>query len=283
MSLLEEAIISWFEVNKRDLPWRSSTPWGVMVSEFMLQQTPVARVLPKWHEWMVRWPTPADLASATPAEIITAWGRLGYPRRALRLYESAKVIANDYNNEVPRSQEHLLALAGVGEYTAAAIASFAYQEENLVLDVNIRRLFARLFDGQEIESAHLSKVERTLRRALIPENRGHIWAAATMELGALICTARTPKCDVCPVSSQCAWRAQGYPKSDLVKRVQEWHGTDRQIRGKIVQALRESASLTQAQIELLWNDEQQVEKALKTLANDGLITREGDFYLLPTT
>ena len=147
MSLVEKEIISWFEENKRDLPWRNTTPWGVMVSEFMLQQTPVSRVLPRWIEWMQRWPTAQDLASASTSEVITAWGRLGYPRRALRLHECAKIIAAEFANEVPRNEEFLRSLPGIGEYTAAAIIAFAYEEESLVLDINIRRLFARLYDG----------------------------------------------------------------------------------------------------------------------------------------
>jgi A/G-specific adenine glycosylase len=149
MSSLEKPILTWFKKNKRDLPWRDTSPWGVMVSEYMLQQTPVNRVLPKWHEWMQRWPTPKDLAKATPAEVITAWGRLGYPRRALRLHAAAQILAEDFNNEVPEDQETLQLLPGIGEYTAAAIAAFAFEQRSLVMDVNIRRLLVRAIDGEE--------------------------------------------------------------------------------------------------------------------------------------
>ncbi len=236
-----ELVLDWFEQNKRDLPWRASSPWGVMISEFMLQQTPVQRVLPKWHEWIERWPTPADLAASKRSDAISAWGRLGYPRRAVRLHESAGLIASNFDNHVPRTIEELRTLPGVGEYTAAAIASFAYNDNALVLDINIRRFFARQFDGVESPSASPSQVERKLRSELIPQS-GALWAAATMELGALVCTARSPLCVQCPVMNTCAWRASGYPKSEIVKRKQAWAGTDRQCRGQIIQYLRENQS-----------------------------------------
>ena len=282
MSSLEEAIITWFATNKRDLPWRNSTPWGVMVSEFMLQQTPVVRVLPKWNEWMLRWPTPQNLASASTSEVITAWGRLGYPRRALRLHECAKIISSHYNGEVPNTEEELRALPGIGDYTAAAIVAFAYDARSLVLDINIRRLFSRVLDGVETPKSSPSNQERTARMELIPDADAHVWAAATMELGALICTSRNPKCDQCPLASVCKWKALGYPASDLPRRTQSWHGTDRPCRGVIVQALRENAALNKHELEKLWHDQSQIEKALTTLIDDGLISlNESSLYALP--
>lgn len=282
MSFLEEAIIDWFAINKRDLPWRNSTPWGVMVSEFMLQQTPVVRVLPMWKEWMRRWPTAQDLASATTSEVITAWGRLGYPKRALRLHECAKIISSDFHGEVPRTEKELRALPGIGEYTAAAITAFAYNARSLVLDINIRRLFGRVLDGVETPKSHTSKEERHSRSELIPETDAHIWAAATMELGALVCTSRNPKCGQCPLTSMCKWKALEYPASDIPRRTQSWHGTDRQCRGIIVQALRDNLTLQKHELVKLWHDESQIEKALSTLTNDGLISHKGDsLYALP--
>ena len=282
MSSLEIAIVDWFALNKRDLPWRNSTPWGVMVSEFMLQQTPVVRVLPKWHEWMVRWPMPADLAAASPAHVITAWGRLGYPRRALRLHECAKIISNDFSGEVPKSTDQLKALPGIGDYTAAAIAAFAYKEKTLVLDINIRRLFSRALDGIENPKQSPTNLERQRGEELIPAKNAHVWAAATMELGALVCTARKPKCEECPLTSICKWRADGYPQSQIPRKTQTWHGTDRQCRGVIVQALRENASLNKSELVKLWHDDSQIEKALSTLITDGLISNTtGSLYHLP--
>ena len=282
MSSLEEAILSWFAQNKRNLPWRNSTPWGVLVSEFMLQQTPVVRVLPTWNEWMQRWPMPSNLASASTAEVITAWGRLGYPRRALRLHECAKIITNEFSGKVPASEGILKTLPGVGDYTAAAIASFAYGARALVLDINIRRVFCRVIDGVESPKTSLSNLERASRTELIPEKNAHIWAAATMELGALVCTSRNPKCGECPVSSLCGWKAAGYPESNQPRKVQGWHGTNRQCRGIIVQALRENAVLNIGEIKRLWHNESQLEKALTTLMQDGLISRsESSLYTLP--
>lgn len=271
MNSLEKPITQWFAKNKRELPWRATTPWGVMVSEFMLQQTPVARVLPKWIEWMERWPTPAELAKATPTQVITAWGRLGYPRRALRLHESAKIIARDFENEVPDSEEVLRSLPGIGDYTAAAISAFAFGANTLVMDVNIRRVLVRVLDGKEHPTSSPTVRERESRLAILPRRNADNWAAATMELGALICTSKNPSCNDCPIISQCKWRKNGYPQSELVRKSQDWHGTDRKCRGTIVQALRESESLTVSAIKKLWPDESQVEKALETLLADNLI------------
>ncbi len=275
----QQVVLDWFDENKRDLPWRKSTPWGVMVSEFMLQQTPVNRVLPIWEQWMERWPSPLELSRAKKSEVITAWGRLGYPRRAIRLYEAAGIITKDFHNEVPKEIDQLRSLPGVGEYTAAAIAAFAYGQSTLVLDVNIRRLFARVVDGVEHPTSSPSNMERALRAELIPIN-GAKWAAATMEFGALICTSKNPSCELCPIKRQCAWRKSGYPKSELLRKSQEWHGTDRQCRGTIVQALRENEKLTAVKLKRMWSDDSQIEKALKTLIADGLIETIGKSYRL---
>jgi A/G-specific adenine glycosylase len=241
----------------------------------MLQQTPVNRVLPVYEAWMKRWPTAASLSKATPAEVITAWGRLGYPRRALRLHECAKEITHNFKGKIPESEAELRALPGIGEYTAAAITAFAFEKRSLVLDINIRRLFTRLFDGVETPTQAATKVEKSRYEELIPKKDPHLWAAATMELGAVICTSQSPKCGICPVAHVCTWRSLDYPKSDVVKRRQSWHGTDRQCRGTIVQALRENEVLTKSQITQLWDVPSQLEKALLTLLDDGLIESRG--------
>lgn len=273
--MFEKEITSWFKKNKRDLPWRKTDAWGVLVSEFMLQQTPVNRVLPVYESWMKRWPTADDVAKATPAEVITAWGRLGYPRRALRLHECAKEITHNFKGKIPESEAELRTLPGIGEYTAAAITAFAFEKRSLVLDINIRRLFARLFDGVETPTQSATKIEKSRYEELIPKKDPHLWAAATMELGAVICTSQSPKCGICPVAHVCTWRSLDYPKSDVVKRRQSWHGTDRQCRGTIVQALRENEVLTKSQITQLWDVPSQLEKALLTLLDDGLIESRG--------
>ncbi len=281
-SFYERAIIAWFKKNKRELPWRNTDVWGVLVSEIMLQQTPVQRVLPVYIEWMKRWPTPKDLAKATPAEVITAWGRLGYPRRALRLHECAKVITTELKGVIPSDETELRKLPGIGEYTAAAMVAFAFEGRSLVLDINIRRLFSRLYKGEEAPSAAPTKAERAEYSQYVPQKNAHIWAAATMELGALICTAKNPLCGRCPVSNECTWRSLDYPASVRLKRTQTWHGTDRQCRGTIVQALRENSTLNKKQIHLLWDVPSQVDKALLTLLDDGLIEVRGkSSYSLP--
>ena len=282
MSSLHQPVRTWYKKNKRDLPWRSTDAWGVLVSEIMLQQTPVARVLPIYIEWMKRWPTPAALAAATPAQVITAWGRLGYPRRALRLHECAKVISTQYKGRIPDTQSELRELPGIGDYTSAAIIAFAFDGRSLVLDINIRRLFARVIDGVEVPTAAPTKSERQDREKLIPAKNPHVWAAATMELGALICTAKNPKCGQCPLADQCIWRSLDYPLSDQPKRTQSWHGTDRQCRGIIVQALRENPALSKKEIMQLWDVPSQVEKALLTLLEDGLVVaQKGQRFSLP--
>ena len=282
MSLYEKEITNWFKKNQRDLPWRKTDAWGVLVSEIMLQQTPVARVLPVYSEWMKRWPTPRDMAKASGGDVITAWGRLGYPRRALRLLECAKVISSDYNNRIPETEMELRKLPGIGEYTAAAIVAFAFKERSLVLDINIRRLFARAIDGVEVPTSSINKSERKDRAALIPTRNPHLWAAATMELGALICTAVKPKCELCPIANQCRWRSLDYPMSDAPKRTQSWNGTDRQCRGVIVQALRENKTVSKKELSKLWSLQPQFEKALVSLEKDGLITSpKKSYYSLP--
>jgi A/G-specific adenine glycosylase len=282
MSSLHQPVLAWYKKNKRELPWRNTDAWGVLVSEIMLQQTPVARVLPVYNEWMKRWPTPAALAAATPAQVITAWGRLGYPRRALRLHDCAKVISTQYKGKIPTTQSELRELPGVGDYTSAAIIAFAFEGRSLVLDINIRRVFARVIDGIEVPTAAPTKSERQEREKLIPTKNPHVWAAATMELGALICTAKNPKCGQCPLADQCIWRSLDYPLSDQPKRTQSWHGTDRQCRGVIVQALRENPALSKKEIMQLWDVPSQVEKALLTLLEDGLLVEQkGQRFSLP--
>jgi A/G-specific adenine glycosylase len=230
---------------------------------------------------MKRWPTAADLAKATPAEVITAWGRLGYPRRALRLHECAKMITSELKGVIPNDETELRKLPGIGEYTAAAIVAFAFQGKSLVLDINIRRLFSRLYKGEEAPTAAPTKAERVEYAQYVPDKKAHLWAAATMELGALICTAKKPLCGRCPVADKCQWRSLDYPSSERVKRIQSWHGTDRQCRGTIVQALRDNPKLSRREINLLWDVPSQVEKAILTLLDDGLIEeqRKGIFSL----
>jgi A/G-specific adenine glycosylase len=279
-----ELILQWYSAHRRDLPWRKTTPYGVMVSEFMLQQTPVARVLPVWVRWMDQWPTPSALASASGGEVIRMWDRLGYPRRALRLHAAAQVIVEQHAGEVPRDEQALLGLPGIGEYTAAAIRAFAFDEGDVVLDTNVRRLLARLIAGTSQAAPTINTAERSLAHSLLPVRNAHQWAAATMELGAVVCKSRSPECPSCPVSEICAWRNAGYPTSPTQSRTQAWTGTDRQCRGVIMALLRGSHSpVSRSHIEAAWSDALQSERCLNALIRDGLVELVADqSYALPS-
>ncbi|WP_286961162.1 A/G-specific adenine glycosylase [Arsenicicoccus sp. UBA7492] len=240
---LHEPILGWYADHARDLPWRHDdcSAWGVLVSEVMLQQTPVARVLPVWLEWMERWPTPRDLALAPAGDAVRAWGRLGYPRRALRLHQSAVAIVEQHGSEVPATEAELLTLPGVGTYTAAAVACFAHGERTVVVDTNVRRVEARAVTGAALPAAALTRAETALAATLVPADPAvaRVWNVAVMELGALVCTARSPRCPDCPVAHLCAWRLAGSPAYDGPPRKgQAWEGTDRQVRGAMLAVLR---------------------------------------------
>ncbi len=282
---LHAPILRWYADHARDLPWRGPevTPWAVLVSEFMLQQTPVARVLPVFEAWLDTWPTPAALAEVPSGEAVRAWGRLGYPRRALRLHAAARAIVERHDGEVPASYDDLRALPGVGDYTASAVASFAHGERHAVLDTNVRRVLARAVSGVEFPPASLTRAERTLAESLVPEEQPATWAVAVMELGALVCTAANPRCDACPVSDRCAWTLAGRPAYDgPPRRGQAWAGTDRMVRGRLMAVLRDSeGSVGAERLAEAWPEAEQRERALRSLLADGLVeeTPEGRFAL----
>ncbi|MGO1315916.1 MAG: A/G-specific adenine glycosylase, partial [Cellulomonadaceae bacterium] len=227
---LRDRVDAWFAQHRRPLPWREPdcSPWGVLVSEVMLQQTPVVRVEPAWSAWMATWPTPHALAQAPTAQVLRAWGRLGYPRRALRLQECARTVVADHAGQLPRTEAELLALPGVGEYTAAAVRAFAYGERSVVVDTNVRRVLVRTLGGRAFPAPSPTAAERRLAAAAVPADRAEaaVWAAGSMELGALVCTARAPRCGECPVRTLCAWRAAGYPPDAHAarRRTQSWVG-----------------------------------------------------------
>ncbi|MBO2451512.1 A/G-specific adenine glycosylase [Actinomadura barringtoniae] len=284
-----DPILAWYESNARDLPWRSpsATPWGVLVSEIMLQQTPVNRVMPVWHEWMKRWPTPPDLAAEPSGEAVRAWGRLGYPRRALRLHATAKAITERHDGEVPSSHAELLDLPGIGSYTAAAVASFAYRQRHAVLDTNVRRVLSRLISGDEYPPKSQTKAEVATAEALLPLDppTAALWSVAVMELGALVCTARTPRCVDCPVLDKCTWQLEGRPAYDgPPRRGQTYAGTDRQCRGRLMAVLRDAEGpVEKPALDIVWSDPIQRERALDTLIADGLVDPLDDGrYALPS-
>lgn len=269
----------WYDDNGRDLPWRAAetTAWGVLVSEVMSQQTPVARVAPQWLEWMDRWPTPATLAAASQADVLRAWGRLGYPRRALRLWECAQAIVARHDGVVPRDVDALLALPGIGDYTARAVACFAFGQNVPVVDTNVRRVYERAWQGQFLAPQPAKKQLRQVG-ALLADGSGPRTSVALMELGALVCTARSPQCSVCPLRAGCAWVRAGSPapsESEMAaqkKRVQKFAGTDRQVRGKIMAVLREASEpVPKPEIDVVWPKDEQRERALRSLLADGLV------------
>jgi len=282
---LHQRVITWYAHHARALPWRepTTTAWGVLVSEIMLQQTPVNRVLPIYEAWMSTWPTPADLAAVAPGEAVRAWGRLGYPRRALRLHASAVAICDQYDGEVPTDIDDLRALPGIGDYTAAAVATFAFGQAHAVLDTNVRRVLERVVGGAEFPPPSLSKAERRRAEDLIPDAEAPTWAIGLMELGALVCTASTPRCADCPIAHSCAWNQAGKPPyTGAPRKGQGYAGTDRQCRGRILDVLRDSATSVGAEdIVAAWSITAQRERALSSLLDDGLVVQENNRYRLP--
>jgi A/G-specific adenine glycosylase len=279
---LADVLVPWFRAHARDLPWRSAgtTPWGVLVSEIMLQQTPVARVEEPWRAWLERWPTPSAMAAAPAADVLRAWGRLGYPRRALRLHAAAQAIAADHDDVVPDDVETLESLPGIGTYTARAVAAFAHGRRVPVVDTNVRRVVARAVHGRAEAGAAAAR-DLADTDALLPgaESDAATMSAALMELGATVCVARGPRCADCPILDRCAWQQRGRPAWDgPVRRAQTWAGTDRQVRGRLLDVLRSAPGPVPAEaLEAAWlTDPAQRSRCLDSLLVDGLVEQLAD-------
>lgn len=281
------ALIAWYRDAARDLPWRRPGfgAWGILVSEFMLQQTPVSRVVPRLEAWLERWPSPTALASAPPADAVHQWDNLGYPRRALWLHRAAVRIHEDHDGRVPRAVDDLLALPGVGDYTARAVAVFAFGDRHPVVDTNTRRVLARAVDGRSQPGpprpSDLAQME-----AILPADRDDaaIVNAAAMELGALVCTARAPRCDACPLAARCAWLLAGRPDTGDDRRKQaRYEGSDRQARGAVLKELRGAGErgIAQADVIAEWHDSAQRDRAIDSLIVDGLVEVTGGRLHLP--
>lgn len=282
-----DALADWFTATARALPWRAAgvTGWGVLVSETMLQQTPVNRVQPIWEEWMRRWPRPSDLAAESQGEVLRAWGKLGYPRRALRLHEAAATIAADHDDVVPSDVDTLLALPGIGAYTARAVAAFAYGKRAPVVDTNVRRVVARAVHGAGDAGPPSTKRDLADVDVLLPHEDGPAatLSAALMELGQVVCTVRSPSCERCPIAADCAWQRNGRPAyAGPPKKVQKFAGTDRQVRGRLLDVLRGSTGpVTREQLDTAWDEPGQRDRCLDSLLVDGLVeqTDDGRFAL----
>ncbi|TCO58014.1 A/G-specific adenine glycosylase [Actinocrispum wychmicini] len=285
---MDDALILWYTKNKRSLPWREPgvTAWGVLVSEIMLQQTPVARVEPIWLEWMARWPVPSGLAAVSQGEVVRAWGKLGYPRRALRLHAAAAEIAAHHNDIVPSDVDTLLALPGIGDYTARAVAAFAYSRRVPVVDTNVRRVVARAVHGAGDAGPASNARDMADVEVLLPaaDAEAALMSIALMELGAMVCTARTPRCVDCPIFGSCAWQKAGRPEyTGPAKPVQRFAGTDRQVRGLLLDVLRDTdGPVTRARLDAVWADSGQRDRCLDSLLVDGLLEQtDAGLFALP--
>jgi len=279
---LPDLVLDWYLRHRRDLPWRrpGTTPWGVLVSEFMLQQTPVARVEPVWVDWLERWPTPSAFAAASRADVLRAWGKLGYPRRALRLHAAAAVIAAQHGDVVPSDVDALEALPGVGSYTARAVAAFGYGLRCPVVDTNVRRVVARAVHGAGDAGPARVRADLADVDALLPPDDATAAAVSIglMELGALVCTARAPRCGHCPALAVCAWQANGRPDYTGPRRpAQGFAGTDRQVRGRLLDVLRGAEHpVERTALDAVWPDAGQRDRCLVTLLEDGLAEQRPD-------
>lgn len=284
-------LAAWYRDAARDLPWRRREfherfgAWGTLVSEFMLQQTPVNRVIPHLEAWLARWPTPSALAAATPAEVVQQWANLGYPRRALWLHRAAIEITDRHEGVVPRDVEPLLQLSGIGDYTARAVAVFAYGDRHPVVDTNTRRVLARAVLGQA-QPGSPSRRDLELMDSLLPSDDAEsaVFNAAAMELGATVCTSRSPRCEICPLLGECAWVAAGRPDTgDTRRRQAAFEGSDRQARGAVLRVLRTAAPEPVLLDGVLpdWPDPLQRDRAIDSLIADGLAEADGDLLSLP--
>ena len=305
-----DELLRWYATAARDLPWRRADvdAWAVLVCEVMSQQTPVARVVPAWQAWLARWPTPTALADDSPGEAVRMWGRLGYPRRALRLHAAAVAVRDGHGGQVPATYEGLLALPGVGPYTAGATTAFANGQRAVVLDVNIRRVLARVHEGTDALPGAPTRAEVARAEALLPAaaERSVAFNAAVMELGAVVCTARAPRCRSCPVRERCAWADLPSPRDDAAltattglptgartptppetvrrrtTRPQAWVGTDRYVRGLLLALLREErGTVPLPRLESVWPDGEQTARCLAGLLADGLAETACGGYRLP--
>ena len=300
---IRRTLIDWYRRHGRDLPWRrpGTSAWAVMVCEVMSQQTPISRVLPRWKEWMQRWPRVEDFAAAEVRDVLSAWDRLGYPRRALNLHRCAQVVVSEYDGVIPRDVEELRRLPGCGDYTASAVATFAYGEAVPVIDTNVRRVLARVLGGVAAPASSTRRVDRERAVVLMPPapggkdrlsgtvedavndavNGSVEWCSAIMEFGALHCVARTPKCDECVISQWCRWRHHGYPMLREGRQVpQAWHGTDRQLRGRVMAMLRAAHQRKQSVVSIEdaitaatdeHGDHARARRIIAALESDGLI------------
>jgi len=277
---LHESIFAWITPRLRQLPWRDTRePWHVLVSEVMLQQTGVSRALPKWEMFIDAFPTPQQCADAPLGDVLRLWQGLGYPRRAKNLQAAAGVIVAQHNGVVPNTLDELLALPGVGPYTARALLAFAFEDDAAVVDTNIARVLAR-FHGRTLKARDAQK----LADDWVPQGEAWLWNQALMDLGATICRPQ-PMCDECPLNKQCSWRGSGTDPSVGSAGVSvaqaKFAGSDRQARGRLIKQLGECAVPIHAVPEIMDRSAEIAMRLVKDLISDGLIIRQNDELMLP--
>jgi A/G-specific adenine glycosylase len=283
----QRALLSWWERNGRDLPWRRTRdPWAVLVSELMLQQTQVPRVVERYREFLDRFPTPAACAAAPAGDVVRAWAGLGYNRRALNLHRCASALVEQHGGRVPEDLDALLALPGIGPYTARAVLVFGCELDIGLVDTNAGRYLARAAAGRALGT----KEAQPFADSLVPAGRAWAWGQAVFDLGALVCTKRAPRCGECPIRDTCRWAAAGWPAPDPVTGSagistpqSTFEGSDRQGRGRLVDALRLGpvvAPLLAAACG--WPDDPlRATRIAAGLVLDGLIVEEGEEFRLP--
>jgi A/G-specific adenine glycosylase len=282
---LQHSLAAWADGARRDLPWRRTRdPWAVLVSELMLQQTQVARVVPRYLAFLTRFPTPADTAAALVAEVVREWAGLGYNRRAVNLHRAAVEIVDRHGGTLPGTLAGLVALPGVGPYTARAVLAFAFEADVGVVEVNSARVLARAVAGRPLGAPEA----QALADALVPPGRGWAWNQAMLDLGATICTKSAPRCGSCPLATDCAWRGSALPdpavgSAGCGSRQSTFAGSDRQGRGRLVDALRLGPVPLAALAETAgWPAEpERAERVASTLVTDGLAVVAGDLLRLP--
>lgn len=286
MTPIQDAVLGWFETAERDLPWRRTRdPWAVLVSELMLQQTQVARVIPSYHAFVARFPDPGACAAAPVAAVIQAWAGLGYNRRAVNLHRAATAAVDRHGGRLPGTLTELMALPGIGPYTARAVLAFAFERPAAVVDTNVARVLARAVAGRRLRG----RETQVIADGLLPSAEIWAWNQALLDLGALICTSRSPRCHECPLAARerCAWATAGRPRPDpaagMVSRQSTFAGSDRQGRGRLVATLRRGpiARDRLAQAAGWPDDPVRAARAAAGLVADGLAADTGEGLALP--
>jgi A/G-specific adenine glycosylase len=284
---VQDALLSWAASAGRDLPWRRTRdPWAVLVSELMLQQTQVPRVVPRWQAFLDRFPDPATCAAAPVGDVVRAWTGLGYNRRAVNLQRCAVAVVDHHDGRLPDQLAALLALPGIGPYTARAVLVFAFERDIGLVDTNAGRFLARAAAGRTLAR----REAQLLADSLVPAGAGWAWGQAVFDLGALVCTKRAPACGRCPILDDCRWAAAGWPEPDPVAGSagvsapqSSFAGSDRQGRGRLVDALR-AGPVTAGDLgtTMGWGDPERARRVAATLVADGLAVRADDgTYRLP--